>query len=88
MIYNCYGCRQDFFAKTNIARITISCPICNTNLNIAQSLGRFYGEIIGKQISDVMSKLERVLAKSRSGDMSPAILLSQNRIENLCEGKV
>jgi hypothetical protein len=86
MIFNCYACRLDFSAdKINVARITISCPVCETNLNIAQSLARVYGKVVGEQVAKVMSALERVLAKSRSGDMNPHISLAQRRIEALRE---
>lgn len=88
MQFNCYACKQNFSAQHfNIARITISCPICETLLNIAQSLGRVYGELIGQQISKIMEKLERVLSKSRSGDQTDIIILTQRRIEKLCAGQ-
>jgi hypothetical protein len=86
MILNCYVCKRDFTAAHfNVGRITISCPVCETNLNIAQSAGRVYGDLVGKQISGISEKLERVLSKSRSGDQTDIINLSQRRIEKLCE---
>ena len=88
MRFNCFVCRLDFHAeKFNIARVTISCPICETNLQIAQSLGRSYGKVVGEQVSKIMEALQRVLSKSKNGDMNPHILLSQRRIEQLCEAE-
>lgn len=86
MIFNCFVCRLDFHAeKFSIARVTISCPVCETNLQIAQSLGRVYGKLVGEQVAKIMAGLERILDKSKNGDMNPHILLSQRRIEQLCE---
>jgi hypothetical protein len=89
MIFNCYGCKLNFHAeKFNVARVTISCPTCATNLNIAQSITRTYGKVIGEQVSKIMQSLEKLMDKSKSGDLSTAISLSQRRIESLCEGQI
>lgn len=86
MLFNCFGCRRNFSAeKFNVARITISCPVCETNLNIAQSLARIYGKLVGEQVTKIMTALERLMDKSKSGDLSTAISLAQHRIERLCE---
>jgi hypothetical protein len=86
MIFNCFACKRNFEAvKFNVARITISCPVCETNLNIAQSLTRSYGKVVGEQITKIMSALESLLGRSRSGDMTPHILRAQRKIEELCE---
>lgn len=88
MLFNCYGCKCTFRAERfNVARVTISCPICETNLNIAQSITRTYGRVIGEQVSKIMAALEKLMDKSRSGDLSTAISLSQRRIEMLCAEK-
>jgi hypothetical protein len=84
--FNCFACKRNFQAERfNVARVNISCPVCETSLNIAQSLGRVYGKLVGEQISKVMSALERLLGKSKNGDLNPAISLAQHRIESLCK---
>jgi hypothetical protein len=83
--FNCFACKLNFQAERfNVARITIPCPVCEANLNIAQSLGRTYGKFVGEQISKMMAALERVLDKSRNGDLSQTISEVYARITQLC----
>ena len=83
--FNCFECNLNFQAERfNVARITIPCPVCEANLNIAQSLGRTYGKFVGEQISKMMAALERVLDKSRNGDLSQTISEVYARITQLC----
>ena len=83
--FNCFECNLNFQAERfNVARITIPCPVCEAHLNIAQSLGRTYGKLVGEQVSKLMTPLERVLDKSRNGDLSQTISDAYRRIEILC----
>ena len=82
---NCFECKLNFQAERfNVARITIPCPVCEAHLSIAQSLGRTYGKLVGEQVSKIMTSLERVLDKSRNGDLSQTISDVYHRIEALC----
>jgi hypothetical protein len=84
--FNCFACKLNFQAERfNVARVNISCPVCETSLNIAQSLGRVYGKVIGENVAKIMTALERLMDKSKNGDLNPAISLAQHRIEKLCE---
>ena len=83
--FNCFVCKRNFQAERfNVARVTIGCPVCATELNIAQSLSRTYGKFVGEQVSKLMTALERVLDKSRNGDLSQTISDVYHRIEALC----
>lgn len=84
--FNCFACKRNFQAERfNVARVNIACPLCATELNIAQSLGRAYNKLVGEQVGKLMAALERVLDKSRSGDLSQTISEVYSRITQLCE---
>lgn len=86
MKFHCFACKNRFEASHfNVARINISCPICNTELNMAQSLGRVYGEIAGKQISEIMEALQRVCDRSRNALLAPVVDATYFKISKICE---
>jgi hypothetical protein len=86
MTFHCFACKNQFEATHfNLARITISCPVCETQLNITQSLTRVYGKIAGEQIGKIMDALQRVADRSRNSLMGPTIESAYMRISQLCE---
>lgn len=87
MNFHCFACKNQFeAAHFNLARITISCPTCETSLNIAQSLTRVYGKTVGEQIAKIVDALQRVADRSRNSLMGPTIDSAYARISQLCEG--
>lgn len=82
--FNCFACNLDFEAKHfNLARITIPCPICETRLNITQSIGRAYGKTVGDQVAKIMDALEKVAERSKES-LTSVIESAYGRIVNLC----
>lgn len=83
--FNCFACSLDFEAEHfNLACITINCPICETHLNIAQSIGRAYGKTVGDQVAKIMDALEKVAERSKES-LSSVIESAYGRIMKLCE---
>ena len=83
--FHCFECRRSFEAENfNLARIIITCPVCATHLNIAQSIGRAYGKIVGERVTKIMEALERLCAKSKENLATP-ITLAYIQIKALCE---
>jgi len=89
MEFHCFVCRNRFEAEHfSLARVTIACPVCNTNLDIVQSLARAAGDTAGlqKRLSDIMEPLKRVCAKSKEATLAPIIDLAYGRIRAIMEG--
>jgi hypothetical protein len=86
MIYfNCFECHNDFGAEHfNLARITIPCPVCETQLDITQSLTRAYGKTVGEQVAKIMKALEQVAERGKES-MATMIESAYGRIVKLCE---
>jgi hypothetical protein len=85
MLFNCFVCKNHFEAQHfNLARINISCPCCETNLNIAQSLARVYGKTVGDQISKIMESLQRVADKGKES-LAGTLGDAYAKISKLCE---
>lgn len=83
--FNCFACNIDFEAEHfNLARITIPCPVCETRLNIAQSIARAYGKTVGDQVVKIMDALEKVAERSKES-LAAVIESAYGRIVKLCE---
>jgi ribosomal protein S27E len=84
--FHCFECKNHFEAVNfNLARITISCPVCETQLNLAQSLTRVYGKTVGEQVSKIMEALERLCSKSKNTVLAGHIESAYARITQLWE---
>ena len=83
--FNCYACHNNFDARNfNLARITIACPICQTENDIAQCLTRVYGKTVGEQVSKIMKALAQVAERGKES-MATMIESAYGRIVKLCE---
>ena len=83
--FHCFECRREFEAEHfNLARITIECPVCATHLDIAQSIGRAYGKVVGEQVSKIMKALAQVAERGKES-MAVMIESAYGRIVKLCE---
>jgi hypothetical protein len=83
--FHCFECHREFQAERfNLANITVTCPVCETHLHIAQSLGRVYGKAVGDAAIKIIAALEKLCDKSKDVLTIP-IDSAYARIVALCE---
>ena len=84
--FTCYACHFGFDAQHfNLARVTIACPVCQTENDIAQRVTRTYGKVVGEQVTKIMEGIQRVADRSRNALMTTVLDSAYQRIVTLCE---
>jgi len=85
MNFHCIRCRNHFQAQNfNLLRVVIECPICATQNNISQSLGRVYGKVVGESIQKIVDSLVKVADRSKES-LHIVVNAAYVRIEQICE---